>query len=102
MTSSTLILRKLLPYPIYIVNNNLKVHVRVFWKVVQANGEKHNLNIVNILCFTLWDNNLEYDKNFMQLDPRCVPSTSLKLLFENITKKVQNGEYICMVLCVIK
>ncbi len=87
MTLSIPIFRKSLPYPIYIVSTNPKVHVRVFWKAIQANGEKHNLNIVNILCFTLWDNNLECGKNFMQLDPRCVPSTSLKLLFENTTKK---------------
>ncbi len=54
MTSRIPILRKLLFYPIYIVNTNFKVHVRVFQKTIQANGEKHNLNIVNshyyILC----------------------------------------------------
>jgi hypothetical protein len=65
MTLSVPILRKSLPYLIYIVGTNLEVHVKVFQKAIQVNGEKHNLNIVNFLCFTLWDNNLEYGKNFM-------------------------------------
>ncbi len=51
--------RKSLPYPIYYVGTNLDAHVQVFRKAIQANGEKQDVNIMNLLCFTLMDAILE-------------------------------------------
>lgn len=31
------------------------VHVQVFRKAIQANGEKNDVGIVNMFCFTLRD-----------------------------------------------
>jgi len=43
--------RKLLPYPIYTTNTDLNTCVKVFRKAIQANGEKHNLNIIKFFWF---------------------------------------------------
>jgi len=51
--------RKSLPYPIYYVGTNLDAHVQVFKKAIQANGEKQDVNIMNLFCFTLMDAILE-------------------------------------------
>jgi hypothetical protein len=55
-------IRKSVPYPIYIVGIDLDAHVRVFKKAIQANGEKNDFDIVNMLCFTLRDGILEWGK----------------------------------------
>lgn len=50
--------RKLLPYPIYTTNTNLDTCVTVFQKAIQANGEKHDLNIVNLFWFYILEASL--------------------------------------------
>jgi len=40
--------RKSLPYPIYITKTNPDVHVQMFCKAIQANGEKNDVDIVNL------------------------------------------------------
>ncbi len=56
----------LLPYPIYYVRTNSNAHVRMFWKIIQINGEKRDTNIMHLFCFTLKDVILECGENFMQ------------------------------------
>jgi len=46
---------KSLPYPIYTARTNLDVHVQVFRKAIQANGEKNDDGIVNLFIFTHHD-----------------------------------------------
>jgi len=41
----------------------------MFWKEIQANGEKWDDDIVNLFCFTLKDAILEWGKNFIQSHP---------------------------------
>jgi hypothetical protein len=48
-------MRKFLPYLIYTVKTDLDVHVRVFQKAVQTNGENNDVNIVNLFLFMLKD-----------------------------------------------
>jgi hypothetical protein len=43
----------------------LNTHVQVFQKTIHANGEKHDVDIMNLFCFTLRDANLEWGKKFM-------------------------------------
>jgi hypothetical protein len=40
-------------------------HVQVFQKAIHANGEKHDVDIMNLFCFTLKDANPKWGKNFM-------------------------------------
>jgi hypothetical protein len=47
--------RKSLFYPIYIVGTNIDAHVPVFHKAIQANGDKNDIDVINILCFTYHD-----------------------------------------------
>jgi hypothetical protein len=47
--------RKSLPYPIYTTRTDLDAHVCVFQKVIQTNGGKNDVDIVNLICFTLHD-----------------------------------------------
>ncbi len=52
-------------YPIYFTRTNPAIHVRVFWKAIQVNGEKRDVDIVNFFCFTLRDAISDWDENFM-------------------------------------
>ncbi len=64
-------IRKSLPYPVYITGTNLNAHVRVFKKVIQANGEYNNFDIVNFFYFTLKAEISKWEENFMQSQPSC-------------------------------
>ncbi len=70
-TTSAHISRKSLPYPIYIATIDPNTHVQVFQKVIQANDEKNDANIVNLFCFTVRDAILRWGENFMQSHSRC-------------------------------
>jgi len=58
--------RKSLFYPIYIIGTNLNVHVPVFHKAIQANGDKNDVDIINLLCFTCHDAISEWGENLMR------------------------------------
>jgi hypothetical protein len=45
--------------------------VRVFKKVIQANGEYNNFDIVNFFYFTLKAGISKWEENFMQSQPSC-------------------------------
>jgi hypothetical protein len=84
-TLSAHITRKSLPYLIYTVGTDPNAHVRVFWKAIQANGEKNDADIVNLFCFTLRDAILEWGENFMQSHLKC-SFAKLEATFVNNTK----------------
>jgi hypothetical protein len=44
---------------------NYDVHIRVFKKVIKTNGKTMEANIINLFCFTLHDNILEWGENFV-------------------------------------
>ncbi len=46
-------------------------HVQVFCKAIQANGEKNDVDIVNLFCFTLCDAISEWRENFMKAHQVC-------------------------------
>jgi len=50
---------------------NIDAHVHVFRKAIQANGEKYDVNIVNLFCFTLHDPISKKGENFMKAHPIC-------------------------------
>jgi hypothetical protein len=58
-------LNKSLLYPIYFTGIDPNVHVWVFQKAIQTNGDKHDVGIVNLFCFTLKDVISEWGENFM-------------------------------------
>ncbi len=64
-------IRKSMPYPIYIVGTDLNAHVKVFKKVIEANGEYNNFDIVNFFYFTLKDGISKWEENFMPSQPSC-------------------------------
>jgi hypothetical protein len=49
------ITRESLPYLIYTIGTDLDTHVHVFQKAIQMNGEKNDVDIINLFCFTLKD-----------------------------------------------
>lgn len=48
-------IQKSLLYPIYKEGIDMDVHVWVFRKSINANGEKDYANIINLFCFILCD-----------------------------------------------
>ncbi len=63
--------RKSLPYPIYNARTNLDAHVCVFCKAIQVNGEKNDVDIFNLFCFTLCNVISKWGENFMRAHPVC-------------------------------
>jgi hypothetical protein len=57
--------RKVFPYLIYSTKTYLNVHVRVFRKIIQANGEKQDANVVKLFWFTLRDAISKWGKKIM-------------------------------------
>jgi hypothetical protein len=51
---------------IYSVGIDPDPHFWVLWKVIQANGERNDLDKINLFCFTLRDVISEWGENFMQ------------------------------------
>jgi len=47
------------------------VHVHVFCNVIQANGEKNDVDIINLFCFTLHDAISKWGENFMKAHLVC-------------------------------
>jgi hypothetical protein len=94
-------LRKLLSYPIYSIRIDIDAHVWVFWKAIQVNGEKQNVDIVNLVCFTLRYVISKWGENFMQSHPNCIllelETTSCKLYCT-----IQNSEHVYMAFRIIK
>jgi hypothetical protein len=54
-----------LQYLTYVKDINYDVHIRVFKKVIKTNGKTMEANIINLFCFTLHDNILEWGENFV-------------------------------------
>jgi hypothetical protein len=48
-----------LQYPTYVKDIDLDVHIKIFKKMIKANGETMQTNIMNLFNFTLRDNILE-------------------------------------------
>jgi hypothetical protein len=46
-------------------------HIRVFKKVIRANGETMEDDIINLINFILQDNISKWGKNFTQDHPNC-------------------------------
>jgi hypothetical protein len=57
-----------LQYPTYVKDINLNAHIKVFKKVIKANGEIMKANIINMFGFTL---NNGISKHFVQNLPNC-------------------------------
>ncbi len=73
----------------------------MFRKAIQANGEKQDVNIMNLFCFTLMDAILERGKNFMQSHVGCT-FFELEVAFYKQYHTVQNNEHVYMAFRVIK
>jgi hypothetical protein len=50
---------------------NLNAHVQVFCKAIQANGNKNDVDIVNLLFFTFCNAVFEWGENFMRAHLVC-------------------------------
>ncbi len=70
-TSSGTYQSEIIPYPIYNAGTDLDAHVQVFQKAIQANGERNDLDILNLFCFILKDAISKWGEIFMQSHPRC-------------------------------
>ncbi len=94
-------LNKLLSYPIYSVGTNSNAHVQVFRKAIQANGEKRDIEIMNLFCFTLKYATSEWGQNFMQSHSNYI-FLELEAAFYKCYCTIQNDEHVYMALKVIK
>ncbi len=82
---------KSLPHPMYNVWTNPNGHVQVFQKAIQANGERNDLDIVILFCFTLRDAISKWGENFMQSHSECT-FFELEAAFSKQYWKVQIDE----------
>jgi hypothetical protein len=83
------------------MGTNLDVHVHVFCKTIQANGEKNDVDIINIFCFTLCDAISKWGENFMRAHLIC-RFEKLETKFCKHYRKVQIDEQVYMPLRMIK
>jgi hypothetical protein len=60
-----------LQYPTYLKDIDSDVHIRVFKKGIETNGEMGEADIINLFGFTLRDNIFEWGKNYLQNHPNC-------------------------------
>ncbi len=63
----------------------------MFWKEFQANGEKQDIEIVNLFCFTLRDTILKWGKKIMQ-SHRSYIFLELEVTFYKCYCIIQNNE----------
>jgi hypothetical protein len=58
-------------YPTYVKDIDLDAHIIVFKKAIKNNGETMEVDIINMLSFTLRDNIFEWGENYVQDHPNC-------------------------------
>jgi len=63
--------REFLPYPIYNARMDPNTHIRMFHKAIHTNGEKINVDVVNLFYFTFHDAISEWGEKFLQTHPIC-------------------------------
>ncbi len=73
----------------------------MFQKAIQANGERNDLDIINIFCFILKDVISKWGESFMQPHPKCT-FAELEAAFCKHYRKVQTNKHVYMALRVIK
>jgi hypothetical protein len=70
---------------------DLDVHVRIFHKAIHANGEKNDVDIINLFCFTICNAIFVWGENFMKAHPIC-RFEALEVTFCKCSRKVQTNE----------
>jgi hypothetical protein len=50
-----ILIKKSIPYPIYTTKTNFNVHNESFLNGYSSQSRKERFDMVNMLCFTLWD-----------------------------------------------
>jgi len=63
----------------------------MFQKAIEANGEKQDVDIMTLFCFTLKDAILEWGENFMQSHPSYI-FLELEATFCKRYHTIQNDE----------
>jgi len=63
-------------------------------QAIQANGEKNDVGIVNMFCFTLHDAILYWGENFIRTHLVC-RFEKLEVAFYKCYRKVQMDEQVC-------
>jgi hypothetical protein len=75
-----------LQYPTYVKDTDLDVHIKVFKKVIKANGETMEVDIINLFSFSLKDSICKCGENFVQEHLNC----TFKELEQTICKLFRN------------
>ncbi len=86
---------KKLQYPTYVKDTDPDAHIKVFKKVIKANGEVVEANVINLFGFTLRDNIFEWGKNYIQDHPNYT-FEKLKQTFCKWFKTLKNDEEVYM------
>ncbi len=60
-----------LQYLTYVKDTDSDVHIEMFKKTIKANGETMEVDIINLLGFTLRDSISKWGENFVQDHPNC-------------------------------
>ncbi len=63
---------KFLPYPIYTVGMDLNACVQVFYRSIEANGKKNDVDIINLFCFTFRDATFKWGEIFIKAHLVCI------------------------------
>jgi hypothetical protein len=61
-----------LQYPTYVKDIDLDAHIRVLKKAIKINGERMEVDIINLFGFTLRDNIFEWGENYVQNHPNYI------------------------------
>jgi hypothetical protein len=84
-----------LQYPTYVKNIDLDAHIRVFKKAIKANGERVEVDIINLFGFILRDNIFEWGENYVQNHPSYI-FEELEQAFCKRFKMVKNDKEVYM------
>jgi hypothetical protein len=76
-------------------DTNHDTHITVFKKVIKANGEIVETNIINMFGFTLQDNISKWGDNFIQDHPICTFDELEQTFFKHI-QTMKNDEKVYM------
>jgi hypothetical protein len=84
-----------LQYPTYTKDIDPNAHIKVFKKIIKVNGKIVEADIINLFGFTLRNNILKRDKNFVQDHPNCI-FEKLEQMFYKCFQNVKNEKEVYM------
>ncbi len=93
--STTKLPYRKLRHPFYVKDIDSNVHIEMFERAIKGNGERVEVDTINLLGFTFKDNMFEWEENFVENHP----NYTFEELEQGFCKQsiiVKNGEKVYM------